>query len=175
MRRVFITPAYPLSVSSPPQTAFAASEVSRRTKLIFSIVDCALAMPTGVVLPLTGLSHAFLPVGFITHRDSVRRQAGQWLTQLRNVFQENFLPARTHLYGGAESFSDPRPPVSHKFAHGRRGILRLGAMRLARRPDSNTVIRTNANCVVIPLGFNSHRLHHFYLWGFLRLTFHPVA
>ena len=84
---------------------------------MFPIVDRALAMPAGVVLPLTVLAQAFLPVGFITHRDSVRRQAGQWLTQLRNVFQENFLPARTHLYGGAESFSDRRPPVVTLFCN----------------------------------------------------------
>ena len=86
-------------------------------KLIFPIVDRALAMPTGVVLSRAVLAQAFLPVGFITHRGSVRGQAGQWLTHLRNSFQENFLPARTHLYGGAESFSDPRPPVVTLFCN----------------------------------------------------------
>ena len=86
-------------------------------KLIFSIVDRALAMPAGVVLPLTVLAQAFLPVGFITHRGSVRGPVGQWLTHWPGCFQENFVPARTHLYGRAESFSDPRPPVVTLFCN----------------------------------------------------------
>ena len=79
-------------------------------ELVFARFDRPLTMPAGVVLPLTVLAQAFLPVRFITHRGSVRGWPGQWLTHSPGCFQENFVPARTHLYRRAERFFNPRPP-----------------------------------------------------------------
>ena len=106
--------ASPLSIPwgfLPPQTAFAASGVSRRTRIGIRRFDRPLTMPAGVVLLLTVLTQTFLPMGFITHGSSVRRRAGQWLTHQQEGFQKYFMPVLTHIYDEAARFSDPPGPL----------------------------------------------------------------